>query len=562
MNIKSIAAAMFAAAFTLGFASCKKTPVVTESISVNPETLAFAAEGGESTVSVISPGGWHVSSTSGAWITLDVTESKYSSTVKVSVGENTVADTPRNGSVTFTNGKKNAVLAISQEGASRPLPNEIYAADFTKGFGDFTVEDKTKPSELEKIWIFDETSATTKGYGLQASGHSDANNANYDVESWLISPEIDLAGYKIAYFSFTHVANKGVGDLHEQLKVAVISGSTTKMIDSDYILYSSGYSWNDWTNSGDIDLSAYCGKKVKLAFIYTSSPASSYKWEIKNVRVFRDPKDNGRSYTTVPSWMELPEIKDADKGNLVIHTSFEDDLGYYLRNYSMLNLPQHGIAQWVAYPMSNLYRGSLSRSDSWAADPMLSKDYQANVTSGGQYEFSKNNYDRGHQIPSADRQKSEFMNSQTFYYSNVTPQIHEFNSGIWEKLETRVRTGWGMVATTDTLYVVTGATVDAKPQTVKDHDGKPISIPSGYFKAILKYTKNDAKPYIGCAFWFEHKKYSVNTVADLKEFVISIDELEKITGINFFPRLEDVIGKDEAAKVEAENPLENNYWWK
>lgn len=551
MNIKSFVAVMFAAALTLGFTSCKKTPVVTDSISVNPETLAFAAEGGESTVSVSASGAWHVTATSGAWFTLDVTESNYSSAVKVSVSENTTVDTPRNGSVTFTCGKKSAVLSISQEGASRPLPNEIYSIDFTKGFGDFTVEDKVHPSEIAQVWT------NSNQYGAVASGYNDQNKQNYETEGWLISPEVDLEGYKYAFMNFNHAANMGAGALTDYLKLmsSTDGGKTWKELAIPVM--PSGSNWT-YVDSGDIDLREFCGRKVQFAFAYKSTVESSYKWEIKSVNVFRDPKDNGSTYTTVPAWMELPKVE--DKSNFVIHTSLVDD--GYVRNFSLLNDPKALVALWVAYPQCDYYMKKVSdRTNLWGYDPFIDKDKQPNLNKSG--DFFANGYERGHQIASADRLVSTHMNSQTFYYSNMAPMLKqkEFNSGVWSTLEDKVRDWSRSYAHTDTMYVVTGSVVAGSKTFVKDNDGKQVTVPVGFYKALLRYSKSDANTpqYIGSAFYFEHRNYSMET--DFKPYAMSIDALEEKLGMDFFPNLESVIGKEEAAKVEAEDPKANQFWW-
>jgi endonuclease G len=174
------------------------------------------------------------------------------------------------------------------------------------------------------------------------------------------------------------------------------------------------------------------------------------------------------------------------------------------------------------------------------------KQKQPNVSSGGSYEFSSKGYDRGHQIPSRDRSGGAMANQHTFYCSNVTPQLHDFNGGIWAKLEVAVR-DWS--ASSDTLYVVTGCVADNTCQTVKDHDDQAVAVPKAYYKALLRLKGGS---YIGAGFYFKHE----NTTKQYKEFAISLKELEEKTGMTFFVNLP----ADKAAAIKAENPKDKPFW--
>ena len=191
-------------------------------------------------------------------------------------------------------------------------------------------------------------------------------------------------------------------------------------------------------------------------------------------------------------------------------------------------------------------------NSTWVKDPSLPEEKQANVASGGSYEFSSKGYDRGHQIPSADRSGGAMTNQHTFYTSNVTPQLHNFNGGIWNNLEMAVR-GWSSSTnSTDTLYVVTGCIADASCPTVKDHDGKAVAVPKAYYKALLRLSKGS---YIGAGFYLEHNN-SIAANTPIKNFAMSLKSLEAKTGLTFFVNLP----ADKAAAIKAEDPVNNKFW--
>ncbi|MEI7828833.1 MAG: DNA/RNA non-specific endonuclease, partial [Prolixibacteraceae bacterium] len=140
-------------------------------------------------------------------------------------------------------------------------------------------------------------------------------------------------------------------------------------------------------------------------------------------------------------------------------------------------------------------------------------------------------YDRGHQIPSADRTVSTAANSQTFYFTNMTPQLSVFNGQMWASLEGQVR-NW--MAASDTLYVVTGAvlkTVNGN-ETVNyatDSKGTKMAVPNYYYKVLLRLKTGK---YDAIGFWFEHKSYgSGQATSSVSK---TVRQIEALTGLDFF----------------------------
>lgn len=247
-------------------------------------------------------------------------------------------------------------------------------------------------------------------------------------------------------------------------------------------------------------------------------------------------------------WLELPALNNPNLGYYAHHFQMN---GKTYRNYSFGWSQKDRVALWVAYPLCKLYtNGNAGRTNAWALDPLLGNDSAAPF---GGY---AGDYARGHQLPSADRQCCYDANAQTFYGTNMTPQLNEHNENIWADLENKVR---GYANTSDTTYVVTGVIVSSTSKKEKDSYGQSVTIPDAYFKAVLKYSKSSTLgTWNAAAFYLEHRAYSGSVG---KEHSMSVDELEEMTGIDFFVNLPAKIGADQAAKLEAADPANSSVWW-
>lgn len=249
------------------------------------------------------------------------------------------------------------------------------------------------------------------------------------------------------------------------------------------------------------------------------------------------------------AWMELPAMSEASGLEYFFH-SF-DYKGQNYRNYSFGYSKEDVVSLWVAYPLSSFYiNGSAGRTNAWKLDPYLNEDSPAPF---GGYAGS---YARGHMLMSDDRQVSEEANEQTFYGTNIAPQLNEHNEGIWVDLEKKIQ---NMALKSDTTYVVTGVVLDGSTKETPDSHGKMITLPVAYYKAVLRYDEDSTLgKWIAAAFYTEHRSYSDR---DLKKVSMSIDELEKITGIDYFVNLPAKLGQAAADAVEAEDPKNNKAWW-
>jgi endonuclease G len=241
--------------------------------------------------------------------------------------------------------------------------------------------------------------------------------------------------------------------------------------------------------------------------------------------------------------LEIPHLKGGTDNLFISHSTDAYGINYCLE-WDCTKKSQ----RWTAYEMyasnsvTNWNRNNWSNTD-WDGDP-----FQEDTSIPAAYrttlsDYRYTGYNRGHICPSADRLCSQDANEQTFYLSNMQPQLYAFNAGIWENMENQVRT-WNKNTFRDTLYVCKGGTIDRTDQTLGYTNNGKLLIPRYFFMAIL--CKN-AQGYKAIAFWVEHK--TSQTTSQLSAFAISIDELEQKTGIDFFCNLPDDVEKQVEANV-------------
>lgn len=322
------------------------------------------------------------------------------------------------------------------------------------------------------------------------------------------------------------------------------------------------------SGSGDMDVTLKVeenkSEKERSAVITVENSAGKASKTIsqkaKGSEVKPDPTPSGGNLSPKTGWMELPAIPEGM--DAFTHSMTVGSVS--TRNYSFLWDYDNLVAPWVAYPLCKWNIGNnIKRTNAWGLDPLLPEGKQPVLYRG----FSKGNngwYARGHQIPSADRLTSYESNSMTFYGTNMTPQIQDgFNGDIWATLEGKVRS-WAN--SSDTLYVVTGCVIDyPEGQTVKyalDNYGKKVSVPTAYYKVVLRYMKNSTVGYSGysaCAVWLDHKVYSTKNIDS--KYSMSVKDLEKRLNIDFFVNLPAVVGEEMAAKIESEDPSKVSWWW-
>ncbi|MCM1291656.1 MAG: choice-of-anchor J domain-containing protein [Prevotella sp.] len=176
-----------------------------------------------------------------------------------------------------------------------PATNGLLDVTFsTTNTGGFTLEQGTLPEGLSYVWAFDDK------YGLKATAY---NQKVFVSDAWAISPVVDLTSAEKAILNFSQAANNfklnGTNvAIEEALKFISVNireegGEWTALTVPNQI---SALSWN-FVESGDIDLSAYKGKKIQIGFHYTSSADVAGTWEIKYVKI----SGEGGSVVTPPT---------------------------------------------------------------------------------------------------------------------------------------------------------------------------------------------------------------------------------------------------------------------
>ena len=203
---------------------------------------------------------------------------------------------------------------------------------------------------------------------------------------------------------------------------------------------------------------------------------------------------------------------------------------YYSLSYS----EEHEQAEWVAYELhrDNINGGRVPRSNNFRDDPKVRSG------SSSKHDFGHPDYDRGHMAPAGDMKFNSTAMSETFYMSNMSPQRSSFNQGIWRELEENTRK-WAKIF--KRLYVVTGPVLTT-PIIMKIGNNK-VSVPAAYYKVLLDLDGPDKKA-IGFIM------PNARSEKRIKDYAVSVDEVEELTGIDFFGELLD---------PDLERELEGNF---
>lgn len=201
-------------------------------------------------------------------------------------------------------------------------------------------------------------------------------------------------------------------------------------------------------------------------------------------------------------------------------------------NYVLSYVEKHEQAEWVAYELKK------SNANNNFNRPFFIVDPKVKTQSADWRNYKKSGYDKGHLCAAADMKFSKKAFEDTFYTSNIAPQLHAFNDGVWNRLEQKTRY-WA--AKYDGIYVVTGGVLNGDLKTIGKEQ---VAVPKYFYKILLDKSKGEYKMI---AFLVPHQQ----SEKPLYEFVVSVDEVEKKTGIDFFPKLDD--------KVENQLEKSSNY---
>lgn len=238
-------------------------------------------------------------------------------------------------------------------------------------------------------------------------------------------------------------------------------------------------------------------------------------------------------------WAELPSQKQEQGMHYAHHT-----LSNGKRNYSVGYSSKHHCPIWIAAPLHRSYKGDVKRKDSYSFDPKIAINHQTSL------KRSYGEYTRGHMLASSDRTSSEEANLQVFYSTNIAPQLRDgfnANNGAWNNLENLV----SRQICADTLYVVIGCLFDKytdvdgleiEPQTtVNRNDQKRIGVPTAFYQALLRTRSGKSgrsvmeckAEELKCAAFIVGHRSATGRKPSERE-MLSIEELERLTGLEFF----------------------------
>ena len=192
------------------------------------------------------------------------------------------------------------------EGGQTPDPEEtitLYSETFGTNQGAFTIDDKVLPEGTTYIWKFDSRN------GMKASAY--VNKTNYASESWLVSPKFDCTNATALTLSFSEAANffTSAENVSAYTSVKVKEVGTDTWTDLTLSARAGGTNW-DFTDGITADLSAYVGKKMQIAFVYTSTAELAGTWEVKNFELKGKGEVTTESEVVVPEYTTIAQLKE------------------------------------------------------------------------------------------------------------------------------------------------------------------------------------------------------------------------------------------------------------
>ncbi|MDD3741174.1 MAG: DNA/RNA non-specific endonuclease [Bacteroidales bacterium] len=217
----------------------------------------------------------------------------------------------------------------------------------------------------------------------------------------------------------------------------------------------------------------------------------------------------------------LPELKEGEE--LICHSAF-----------CLVYDEEHEMAKWTAHIVSrDIATGGINRTNDFRIDSLIKtgsseeEDYfLTEEKEDGTLKYDGFGYDRGHLAPSADFRWSATALSESYFYSNMTPQLPAFNRELWADVESFVREYVYNNPGLDVFVVTAPILRDDLPKQERSKNN--LSIPEYHYKIVVDFKNNK-----GIAFLVSQK----NLDYPIESYVVSIDSLEKITGINYYPTL-------------------------
>lgn len=215
-----------------------------------------------------------------------------------------------------------------------------------------------------------------------------------------------------------------------------------------------------------------------------------------------------------------------------VHLAFESNRGdsiLYYQGYAVIYSYTYNLPRYVFHSLTvdqltlDSTRIKVKRSNSFRPATLPNGTLSAKNS-----DYYKSGYDRGHMVPAGDFVWNKELKDETFYYTNINPQKAVLNRGIWMNLENNIRRK--VLEYSENAYVVTGAIFNSKCEERVGPDS--LCVPDAYFKILYFESKKSM-----FAFLFDH---TVNQyLGEITDFQVTVDEIEKITGEDFFDLLDD-----------------------
>ncbi|MDX2415472.1 MAG: DNA/RNA non-specific endonuclease [Bacteroidales bacterium] len=203
-------------------------------------------------------------------------------------------------------------------------------------------------------------------------------------------------------------------------------------------------------------------------------------------------------------------LPDFDSSSIVNHK-------YYSLSYN----EESEQPDWVAYTiLPERLESLVDRPGYFRVDTLVLSG------SANQKDYAKSGYDRGHLVPAADMQFDSLAIRETFFYSNISPQLPGFNRGVWKRLEeyTRKRS-----VEYDSLIVISGPVIRPSAESIGENE---VLIPASFYKLLIQFYGNNVSV---TSYLIPH----TSSKSDLSEFIVSVDSIEVLTGLDFLYNLPD-----------------------
>ena len=209
------------------------------------------------------------------------------------------------------------------------------------------------------------------------------------------------------------------------------------------------------------------------------------------------------------------------------------------RHYSLSYIEKWEQSEWTAYTMDR----HMLNAENVDRTGHFNPDYNVTTRSAYHRDYSNSGFTRGHLVPAGDMAFDTLAMRESFYMSNMSPQLREFNNGVWKELEENVR-DWTYKA--GRLYIITGPVITQPYKTIGKEN--KVAVPQAFYKILLDYEDPEKKMI---AFVIP------NQVSDkrLEEYMVTVDEVERLTGIDFFSGM---INDPEEEKLES--AIDKSMW--